>query len=51
MRLDDKLCRIMRGDLTAATRDNALEDTVRDLVGYIILLRVSRRMNGAKVSG
>jgi hypothetical protein len=34
-RIDEKLSRLMRGD------DSQNEDTVKDLIGYLILLRVS----------
>ena len=37
VRIDDKLSRIARGS------DYANEDTVLDLIGYLILLRVSQR--------
>lgn len=37
VRIDDKLCRILRG-----TNDN--EDTVGDIIGYLILLRVHERL-------
>lgn len=39
VRIDDKLARIMRG------RENgADEDTVMDLIGYLVLLRAYRRL-------
>jgi hypothetical protein len=37
VRIDDKLSRIMRG------KDSG-EDVLRDLVGYIVLLRVTRKL-------
>mgnify|MGYP001810173664 CR=1 FL=1 len=37
VRIDDKLSRIARG------RDFAGDDTIQDLIGYLILLRVARR--------
>lgn len=42
VRLDDKLSRLMRG---AGTED---EDVEIDLMGYLILLRVARRMREAR---
>jgi len=38
VRIDDKLSRIMRGS------EYQTEDTVQDLVGYITLLRVYRKL-------
>lgn len=38
VRIDDKLSRIKRGDNTFN------EDTVRDLVGYLILVMIAERM-------
>lgn len=40
VRLDDKLSRIMRGEAAG-------EDVEQDLVGYIVLLRVARRLAAA----
>lgn len=45
VRIDDKLSRIR----TAALGED--EDVVQDLLGYLILLRISRRRNPAKVDG
>ena len=39
IRIDDKLSRIARGDAAG-------EDTILDLVGYLILLRVLHRAEG-----
>lgn len=38
VRIDDKLSRLMRGH---AMDDESLNDTVQDLLGYLILLRVA----------
>jgi hypothetical protein len=38
VRLDDKISRLSRGSAAG-------EDVVNDLLGYLILLRVSRRLN------
>lgn len=38
VRIDDKLSRLARGTQT----DAVPEDTVRDLIGYLVLLRVAR---------
>ena len=40
VRIDDKLSRLQRGN----PEDN--EDTVQDLIGYLILLRISRLSDG-----
>lgn len=40
VRLDDKLSRLSRGSAAG-------EDVEQDLLGYLILLRVARRMRGA----
>lgn len=40
VRLDDKLSRLMRGH---ALPDESLEDTVDDLMGYLVLLKVATR--------
>lgn len=37
VRIDDKLSRIARGTITLD------EDTVKDLIGYLILLRIARQ--------
>lgn len=41
VRLDDKLKRLKTGRLEIA------EDTTQDIIGYLVLLRVLRRMGGA----
>ena len=38
VRIDDKLSRLMRGH---AMSDESLNDTIQDLLGYLILLRVA----------
>lgn len=38
VRIDDKLSRIARG------REHGSDDTLLDLVGYLILLRIARKM-------
>jgi hypothetical protein len=38
VRIDDKLSRIMR-----ASADELGEDTIQDLIGYLVLLRIARR--------
>ncbi len=43
VRIDDKLSRISRGDLTAVSDEN-LAQTVDDLVGYLMLLKVAWRL-------
>ena len=43
VRIDDKLSRLARGTQTEAVP----EDTVRDLIGYLVILRVAQR-DGAK---
>jgi hypothetical protein len=43
VRIDDKLSRLARGD-------DAGEDVIQDLLGYLILLRIARRINAAKVA-
>lgn len=40
VRVDDKLSRLMRGSAAG-------EDVERDLLGYLILLRVARRLKGS----
>lgn len=40
VRLDDKLSRLMRGH---ALPDESLSDTVDDLMGYLVLLKVATR--------
>lgn len=40
VRIDDKLSRIMRGDMT----EFSAEDTLLDLIGYLILKRVLLRL-------
>lgn len=44
VRIDDKLSRISRGKLEDS------EDTVQDLIGYLVLLRVAQRFDGAKAA-
>jgi hypothetical protein len=39
VRIDDKLSRLARGD-------NAGEDVVRDLIGYLVMLRIAMRRMG-----
>lgn len=39
VRIDDKLSRIMRGN------EYGTDDTVKDLIGYLILLRVIKKIN------
>lgn len=39
VRIDDKLARLARGS-------DAGEDTVRDLIGYLVLLRIAQRKSG-----
>ena len=46
VRLDDKLSRIARGKETSIQ-----EDTVQDLIGYLILLKVCRRLTLRAVGG
>lgn len=46
VRIDDKLSRIGRGAGLAA----ADEDTVKDLMGYLVLLQVAKRQAGAAVA-
>lgn len=40
VRIDDKLSRLARGN------EFENEDTVKDLIGYLVLLRVSRKFEG-----
>lgn len=40
VRIDDKLSRLARGHAIA---DESLDDTTRDLIGYLVLLRVAAR--------
>lgn len=42
VRIDDKLNRLAKG------HEYANEDTVMDLIGYLVLLRVLNRMNDGK---
>jgi len=52
VRIDDKLSRISHGfgnDTTAT--DATAEDTEQDLIGYLILKRVLRRLNDANKTG
>ncbi len=42
VRIDDKLSRLARGTQTEAVP----EDTVRDLIGYLVILRVAQRDGG-----
>jgi len=44
VRLDDKLSRLMRGH---ALPDESLEDTIDDLMGYLVLLKVATRRRKA----
>lgn len=39
IRIDDKLSRLARGE-------QAGEDTIKDLIGYLILLRMAKRKGG-----
>ncbi len=39
VRIDDKLSRIARGSAVG-------EDTIADLIGYLVLLRVQRKLSG-----
>ena len=41
-RIDDKLCRVSRGS------EYPGDDTILDLIGYLILLRVGRKLYGSK---
>ena len=43
VRIDDKLSRIKRVGLDGVTS----EDTIRDLIGYLILLDIAMKRNGA----
>jgi hypothetical protein len=45
VRIDDKLSRIMRG------HEYPGDDTIDDLIGYLILLKVHGRMNAEEGSG
>jgi hypothetical protein len=40
VRIDDKLSRLMRGH---ALRDESLDDTITDLIGYLVLLKVANK--------
>jgi hypothetical protein len=42
VRIDDKLNRVAKGTLSLD------EDTVKDLIGYLILLRVAQRIDAVK---
>jgi hypothetical protein len=42
VRIDDKLSRLLRGRMT----DKNEEDTVMDLIGYLVLLKVAERRDG-----
>ena len=42
VRIDDKISRLMRGNTTTASAA-AAEDTVADLIGYLVLLRIATR--------
>ena len=44
-RIDDKLSRIKNNGL-----DDATEDTLDDLIGYLILLKIARETGGSKVT-
>lgn len=46
VRIDDKLSRLARGDRTELVP----EDTVKDLVGYLVLLDIARAMTEGPVS-
>jgi len=48
VRLDDKLSRLMRG---GALPDESMEDTVFDLMGYLVLLRVATKRRLAAALG
>lgn len=46
IRLDDKLSRIKNcGGLEAALNSTAVEDTVQDLIGYLVLARVAKKVS------
>jgi hypothetical protein len=45
VRIDDKLSRLARGN------GDLGEDVVLDLLGYLVLLRVSQKRSGAKLVG
>ena len=45
VRLDDKLSRIMRGELKFGS-DVAAEDVMRDLLGYLVLYRIAQLRKG-----
>lgn len=45
VRLDDKLSRLMHGEV------DATEDTVKDLIGYLILLRIFTRLSAKQPEG
>ena len=45
VRMDDKLSRIMRGELKIGS-DVAAEDVMRDLLGYLVLYRIAQLRKG-----
>jgi hypothetical protein len=45
VRIDDKLSRLSRGH---ALPDESLDDTISDLMGYLVLLRVAVRRKGSR---
>jgi len=45
VRLDDKLSRLMRGEIRAGT-DTAAEDVMTDLLGYLVLYKVAQLRKG-----
>lgn len=49
VRLDDKLSRILRGGVSLRDADEALDDVLTDIAGYVILWLVYRRMDGKGV--
>ena len=44
VRIDDKISRLVRGDEHVSLAGEAREDTLVDLVGYLILLLVAQRL-------
>ena len=51
VRLDDKLSRLARGGLSLEKSDESYLDTVRDLVGYLILLLIALENGNPKTAG
>lgn len=47
VRIDDKLSRIAKGEVNP---DFDQEDTVQDLIGYLVLLRIRDRMNASHIA-